>query len=80
MCHPQTGLVQKAELSVIINEINVCTGCPFYGKNYYLENCASITNLLVIRSDSWLFLITHVHRQISYMHAFTHTQAKQSPT
>jgi len=39
--------------SVIINEINMCRGCPFHGKNYYLENCASITNSLVSNSDSW---------------------------
>jgi len=53
MCHPQTGLVWKADLYVTINEINVRTGCPFHGKNYYLEKCASITNSLVINSDSW---------------------------
>lgn len=53
ICHPQTGLVWKADLSVVINEINVCTGCPYHGKNYDLQSCASFTNSLVINSDSW---------------------------
>lgn len=77
MCHPQTGLVWKADLSVIINEINVCTGCPFYGKNYYLENCESITNSIIISSDSWWFLITHVHRQ-KLTHACLHTHKQNN--